>query len=97
MIAQEFGSQRDLPKESRTRVIRATESVFDKSGPSRKSGEVRPDLREIEANSQLYLTKARANLDRFCRSCSRFRLFKHALREIPLRIKEQASAGAVYE
>ena len=25
MIAQEFDSQRDLPKEARTRVIRATE------------------------------------------------------------------------
>jgi hypothetical protein len=58
-----------------------TKSVFDKSGPSRKSGEARPDLREIEANSQLYLTKARANLDRFRRFCSRFRLFKHALRD----------------
>jgi hypothetical protein len=52
--------------------------VFDKSGPSRKSGEARPDSREIEANSEFYLTKARADLDRLRRFCSRFRLFKHA-------------------
>ena len=51
-------------------------SVFDKSGPSRKSGEARPDLREIEANSQFYLTKARADLDRFRRFCSRFTTFQ---------------------
>jgi hypothetical protein len=51
-------------------------SVFDKSGPSRKSGEARPALREIEANSPFYLTKSHADLDRFHRFCSRFTTFQ---------------------
>ena len=33
-------------------------------------------MREIEANSQFYLTKARADLDRFRRFCSRFTTFQ---------------------
>ena len=71
------------------------QSVFDKSGSLRKSGEARPDLREIEANSQFYLTKARADLDRFRRFCSRFTTFqtrsKGAVpRSLPLRSRHSS-------
>ena len=43
-------------------MISTTKSVFDKCGPSRKSGEAGPDLREIEANSPLF----NENLRTFC-------------------------------